>query len=515
MAMFSLVTALVSPSVMTTLQNKRDTLVTLLKEKAGVLCTEPSGGMCLIQGQWDNIKKAHALLEEFYLQVQAEQTVRETLRTPNTGAVQPMLSFNMGESRSWSSLDDTSKPKKHHVYVHPQSNTKLEPSERESETPTHYHAGRGSADGRPQSHNPGEPSQATDPNGNTRSQSLPGVGVASNDVEVISDDGEQGNVSYGEQGSRASDSPPHLTQQDSLSHPIYSADSRTVAAGDNQAPLLSPTGSYSSYGSTAETVLSQLGGMQYSNNTQYKNALTIGATTMSTPPPPSLYNVNSAAQAAAHALGYGMLYPPLLHGIKQEPQSSGDSDASIARQADVERALPKKNPTVSPVSGNGSSDYRCDICGRVFKSEVRMKEHKRIHNDNLVNHTPCPKCGKMFTYRHNMIVHLRRFHYGLQPAKRHVCKQCGVRFLKPYMLRDHEEKVHHKPSVVVKKYVCTQCGAVFNNKNALAGHCSKVHINDSLATLRDNNNVNMVEQAKQYAADIKAQHYEIPSLPPT
>lgn len=117
---------------------------------------------------------------------------------------------------------------------------------------------------------------------------------------------------------------------------------------------------------------------------------------------------------------------------------------------------------VGPVGGTGGGGYpprpeddplapemRCSRCDKTYRSEARMREHARTHDAGYIAvlHA-CPKCGKAFTYRHNMVVHLRRFHYGWQPAKRHACRTCGMRFQKPYLLRLHERKAHLPAPVV-------------------------------------------------------------------
>ena len=79
--MFSVLTALLSPQVMKTLDSHKELLFQTLRERAGVLCVQPSDGMCFLQGEWEGIKKAYMVLEEFCLQVQAQSTVQALLHT--------------------------------------------------------------------------------------------------------------------------------------------------------------------------------------------------------------------------------------------------------------------------------------------------------------------------------------------------------------------------------------------------------------------------------------------------
>lgn len=79
-SMFSVMTALLSPRVLETLAPRRDALFATLQERAGVLCVQPSSGICLLQGEWEAMKRAHGVLEEFCLQVQAQNSMHELFR---------------------------------------------------------------------------------------------------------------------------------------------------------------------------------------------------------------------------------------------------------------------------------------------------------------------------------------------------------------------------------------------------------------------------------------------------
>ncbi len=86
MTMFSVMTALLSPRVLETLESRKEVLFSTLQERAGVLCVQPSNGICLLQGEWECMKKAYVVLEEFCLQVQAQNTVQALLRAREEAA---------------------------------------------------------------------------------------------------------------------------------------------------------------------------------------------------------------------------------------------------------------------------------------------------------------------------------------------------------------------------------------------------------------------------------------------
>ena len=54
----------------------------------------------------------------------------------------------------------------------------------------------------------------------------------------------------------------------------------------------------------------------------------------------------------------------------------------------------------------------------------------------------CPHCGKRFTQRQQMNMHVRR-HTG---DKRHKCNICGEAFIEPRSLRNHIKRYHEQPN---------------------------------------------------------------------
>ena len=97
--MFSLMTALLSPKVVETLEGRKDMLFQTLQERAGVLCVQPSRDICMLQGEWECMKKAHVVLEEFCLQVQHQNNVQALMhnahnRPPSKEEIQKV--FGLG-----------------------------------------------------------------------------------------------------------------------------------------------------------------------------------------------------------------------------------------------------------------------------------------------------------------------------------------------------------------------------------------------------------------------------------
>ncbi|XP_021949963.1 protein suppressor of hairy wing isoform X1 [Folsomia candida] len=157
--------------------------------------------------------------------------------------------------------------------------------------------------------------------------------------------------------------------------------------------------------------------------------------------------------------------------------------------------------------------FQCEICGRDFTHNSSRKRHMLLHadinqhrcreddcekafsrKDHLVRHMdtihgikltwneidsvydvpirtpkakeiPCPYCQKMVK-RERMKLHLVT-HTG---ERRHVCKQCGLKFGLRTTLRTHIQCVHQD----LRRYACNFCDKAFKRSNHLKDHL-KIH----------------------------------------
>ena len=576
--MFSLVTALVSPCVIDVLRYKKDTLVNTLQENANVLCSQPTESVCMLQGEWENIKKAYAILEEFYFRAQAEVMVRQMLKvegevSPEFGGVLPRSRIGgtscVGSSalgripdqvlsslfsttadqltptsnRHWSpfrvmsnaqkqsckSGSDEHNTKKHRAYVYPQSamtKQSSEAAEAEKESGKDEECGGATtcaengksteatveANSRVRMENDDSPpvllrenidgtdvvslsSETSDPKdldlyGAMQPQAMmpscvdvrggtevvanaisPMFSTTSNEeiafpLEKLKSVGADVNsLSDGVSGQIVNASEKTFLSISEEDDPAAENDDDGAPAGSGGSCAISQRDAISSSASSSAINLSHhivnaaaFHTQQYLNETiaaghrlpQFSSLFIGGSGSASNHlPATSSSNVPSSWH-------YADLYSMHLSAmqsmrIKQEPASSSVAErTSLSAQRAVDDSLGR--------DGTGSDqgyrydddahlpELRCTRCEKTYRSEARMKEHVRTHDDGYVPvlHS-CPKCGKSFTYRHNMVVHLRRFHYGWQPAKRHACRLCGVKFQKPYLLRLHEHKAHVQP----------------------------------------------------------------------
>ncbi|XP_013778052.1 zinc finger protein 271-like [Limulus polyphemus] len=136
----------------------------------------------------------------------------------------------------------------------------------------------------------------------------------------------------------------------------------------------------------------------------------------------------------------------------------------------------------------GEFNSICDICGKPFRDDCRVKEHiRQVHlrerkymcdlcgfmthtlhilkRHHLVKHTnlekfECPICHAIVKQKGTFIVHLRR-HTGERP---YVCEQCGKAFRCSSYLHKHL-KVHSEG-----EHECQTCGRKFKNKSHVQRH---------------------------------------------
>jgi len=578
--MFSLVTALVSPHTIEVLRTKKDTLITTLTDNANVLCFQPSESVCLLQGEWENIKKAYTVLEELYFRAQAEVMVREMLKgtdvndsrgqaammtalsNSNLSSLFPPLmssSNTASVAAAGSSSSDTDRtrrwlPFKHVANKHSPTGEVFSPDDgsravvarkHRSQAYTSYDATRrksGGLDDRTDvasatesmvDHHHGNIQHRIDDDDGPPVLSRENINGGLDDVSVASDTSDSNELTYKEQHdasrhkSLAKSAASFCTLNENnlpseyatvgnvldVDNKIYlpiaggseamrQSDCNLLAAenqiaamekvllgqsvmtGDDEqqttsdgrrssleavSPALEPSVSLGQNNS-ASIALSQHVANAFRNQ-QYFSDSGAGSGGVDgggrrLPQFSSLFIGGAGMQSAMSqhtAWPYSDLYSmhlSALHSmqIKQELTSNvtgsvGIDNGGIDDMKDIDLNYrldgDDSGSVAGEISGAGSmQEMRCTRCDKTYRSEARMKEHVRTHERDYVPilHS-CPKCGKSFTYRHNMVVHLRRFHYGWQPAKRHACRICGVKFQKPYLLRLHEHKTHVLHSV--------------------------------------------------------------------
>jgi len=519
--MFSLVTALVSPCVIELLAHKKEALVATLQENASVVCSHPADSVCLLQGEWDNVKKAYAIVEEFYLRAQAESVVRRIMKVePGTdtrhdysaapanvigGRIPPdqVLSLLLsppptdeGEQSAVGKPDDSRRsPKNSLGSLSPDMQSNIAHRQRmftfsqpamvngiattttttsdvgisnlqRSVAETSCRSARSNDDSPPVLSREGNIDEISDESDTSESQSdapvrpggnAPGFqqcqpegtyvthvnGPKENAMMATEDVGRSGPALLSATNLNHAEHANMVSSSRRLEHPLPAAAMATnrgqLFAGNElfghvQQPCHPQVVPHHAESDGAVARLPQIASL-FSGA-----AASSGSGALS-------------AAAAAAAWPYAELYSAHLSAMRSICESTVKRESAVDTAGfgpDRGRPAPITTGNTGGVSGNYrpeedplAPEMRCSRCDKTYRSEARMREHARTHDAGYVAvlHA-CPKCGKAFTYRHNMVVHLRRFHYGWQPAKRHACRTCGMRFQKPYLLRLHERKAH-------------------------------------------------------------------------
>jgi uncharacterized Zn-finger protein len=70
--------------------------------------------------------------------------------------------------------------------------------------------------------------------------------------------------------------------------------------------------------------------------------------------------------------------------------------------------------------------YYCDniTCQKSFSRRTRLNAHMHIHLGTLPHKCPIDGCGKMFSEKPNMIIHIRKH----TKEKPYCCNECGKGF---------------------------------------------------------------------------------------
>ncbi|KAA0710837.1 Zinc finger and BTB domain-containing protein 24 [Triplophysa tibetana] len=105
------------------------------------------------------------------------------------------------------------------------------------------------------------------------------------------------------------------------------------------------------------------------------------------------------------------------------------------------------------------TEARCEDCGKVFKSHLFLKIHRRSHTEN--KSFSCDKCGKRFSQKRQLKSHYR-IHTGKALPE---CAQCHHRFLDAAQL-----KKHLRTHTGEKPFTCEICGKCFTAKSTLQTH---------------------------------------------
>ena len=120
--------------------------------------------------------------------------------------------------------------------------------------------------------------------------------------------------------------------------------------------------------------------------------------------------------------------------------------------------------------------FECQHCEAKYYSRAQLRKHIRDRHENRVKEPAiCDVCGKVFGSNNKMKFHKATIHDGTKKKKKTFkkCKICETKFSTVSSLRKHSFEIHNVE--VPWPYPCTHCDRGFERNPLLMKHLLKVH----------------------------------------
>ena len=120
----------------------------------------------------------------------------------------------------------------------------------------------------------------------------------------------------------------------------------------------------------------------------------------------------------------------------------------------------------------GQRDVSCDICGKEFTRKTELDRHTKNVHEGKREHI-CNICGnKAYAHKRSLIDHIKVYHEGIKPLKKHKCHLCSFKFSFKFDL------TRHLSTFACQKMECEKCHAkirIRNHKNHLK-YCGRAKL---------------------------------------
>lgn len=118
--------------------------------------------------------------------------------------------------------------------------------------------------------------------------------------------------------------------------------------------------------------------------------------------------------------------------------------------------------------GKEHKSHVCEFCGKVFDTMALLKNHRFTHKDKLQQPFACeePSCERRFATKQLLKIHMMR-HAGI---KNYTCSFCGVQ-----KTTRTELKIHLNYHTLERTYCCRLCSKVCYSSSNLNKHMRTIH----------------------------------------